>query len=90
MVIEKLEQVAKLKRIWNLAPVLQVVQKFPENYCLAYINQLPKFSDLISCRSKEFSKMHLVSCTNTHHDVTDLVNHEMVKTQKLEYLANET
>ena len=23
--------------------------------------------------------MHLVSCTDTHHDVTDLVNHEMVK-----------
>ena len=23
-----------------------------------------------------------VSCTNTHHDVTDLVNHEMVKNTK--------
>ena len=26
--------------------------------------------------------MHLVSCTNTHHDVTDLVNLEMVKNAK--------
>ena len=34
--------------------------------------------------------MHPVSCTNTHHDVTDLVNHGMVKKQKLEYLENRT
>ena len=26
--------------------------------------------------------MHLVSCTNTHHDVIDLVNHEIVKNTK--------
>ena len=31
--------------------------------------------------------MHPVSCTNTHHAVTDLVNHGMVK-KKLEYLEN--
>ena len=30
--------------------------------------------------------MQPVSCANTHHDVTDLVNHGMVKnTKKLEY-----
>ena len=29
-----------------------------------------------------YLQMHLVSCTNTHHDVTDLVNHEMVKNRK--------
>ena len=28
---------------------------------------------------KKYSKMHLVSWTNTHRDVTDLVNHGMVK-----------
>ena len=28
---------------------------------------------------KIYSKMHPVLCTNTHHDVTDLVNHGMVK-----------
>ena len=26
--------------------------------------------------------MHPVSCTNTHHDVTDLVNHGIVKNTK--------
>ena len=34
--------------------------------------------------------MHPVSCTNTHHDVTDLVNHGIIKVQKLEYLDNRT
>ena len=29
-----------------------------------------------------YSKMHLVSCTNTHGDVTDLLNHGMVKNTK--------
>ena len=31
---------------------------------------------------KIYSKIHPVSCTNTHHDVTDLVNHGMVKNTK--------
>ena len=30
----------------------------------------------------------LVSCTNTNHDVTDLVNHGMVKNTNIEYLEN--
>ena len=35
--------------------------------------------------------MHLVSCTNTHHDVTDLVNHGMVRNTKIQkYLENGT
>ena len=33
----------------------------------------------MSCRSKMYSKMHPDSCTNTHHDVRDLVNHELIK-----------
>ena len=28
------------------------------------------------------SKMYLVSCADTHHDVTDLVNHELNKNTK--------
>ena len=32
--------------------------------------------------------MHPVSCTNTHHDVTDLMG--WLKIQKLEYLENRT
>ena len=31
---------------------------------------------------KIYSKMHLVSCTNTHHDVTDFVDLGMVKNTK--------
>ena len=34
------------------------------------------------CGSKEYSKMYLVSCTNTHLDVTIMVNHGMVKNTK--------
>ena len=34
--------------------------------------------------------MHLISCNNTHSEVTDLVNHGIAKIQKPEYLENET
>ena len=35
--------------------------------------------------------MHPFSCTNTHHDAKDLVNHDMVKNiQKVEHLGYET
>ena len=34
------------------------------------------------CGSKKYSKMHPVSCTDTHHNVTDFVNHGMVKNTK--------
>ena len=30
--------------------------------------------------------MHPVSCKNTHHDITDLVNHEMVENAHFEKL----
>ena len=32
--------------------------------------------------------MHHLSCTSTHHDIADLVNHGWLKMQKLEYLEN--
>ena len=35
----------------------------------------------MSCGSKDMFKMHPVSCTNTH-DVTDLVNREMIRNTK--------
>ena len=41
-----MEQVAKLKKTWNLASVLQVVQKVPENYCPCLQLSLAKFGDL--------------------------------------------
>ena len=34
--------------------------------------------------------MPIISSTNTYRDVTDLVNHGMVKNTKLEYLENGT
>ena len=34
--------------------------------------------------------MHLDPCTNTHHTITDLLHHGMVKNTKLEYLRNGT
>ena len=40
---------------------------------------MAKFVDLMSCGSKDVFKMHSVSFTNTHYDVTDLINHGMVK-----------
>ena len=45
---------------------------------LAYIYQLAEFGDFMICGSK----MHFIPCTNTHRDVTDLVNHGMVKNTK--------
>ena len=58
----------------------------------AYIYQLVKFGDFMSYCSKDKCKNVLVSYTNTHHDVTEPVNHGMrwVKIQKLEYLENQT
>ena len=32
-IIGYLQQVGKLQRAWGLAPVLQIVQKIPKNYC---------------------------------------------------------
>ena len=39
---------------------------------------------------KIYSEMYLVSCTNTHHDVTDSANLGWLNIQKLEYLENGT
>ena len=44
---------------------------------LAYIYQVAKLHDLMNCGSKDIFKN--APCTNTHHDVTDLVNDQMVK-----------
>ena len=53
---ECLEQVAKLKRAYNLAPVLQIVQNFQKNISLVYIYQLTKVGGLMSCGSKDIFK----------------------------------
>ena len=41
--------------------------------------------NLISCGLKDIfknAKMHPVLCTNTHHDITELINHGMAKNTK--------
>ena len=55
---------------------------FPKIIVLVYNYLLTKFGDLMSCGSKDNSEMHPVSCFNTHHDVTELVNHRMVENTK--------
>ena len=77
-----MEPAATLKRAWNLPLVLKLFKWPVKIIAHAYIYQLAEFGDLMSCGSKIYSKMHPVLCTNTHHDVTDLVNHVMVKTTK--------
>ena len=56
----------------------ELFKRFLKIIDLVYMCQLAKFGDLMSCGSK----MHPDSCTNTHHDVTDLINHEIVKNTK--------
>ena len=79
-----MEQVAKLKRTWNLAPVLWIASKIPENYCPFFYLSTGQVWWLNELWFKRYiySNMHLISCTNTHHDVTDLVSHEIVKNTK--------
>ena len=50
---------------------------------LASIYQLAKLGNLMSCGQKIYSKLHPESCTNTHYDVTNLVNHRMFKNTKI-------
>ena len=68
---------------WKLAPVPQIVQKITKNYCSCSYLSTDQFWWLHKLWFKRYSKMHLVSCTNTYRDVTDLVNHEMVKKKKI-------
>ena len=74
-----MEKVPKWKRTWNLAPVFQIVQNILENYGTLSIGQVWWLNKLWF---KTYSKMHPFSCTNTHYDVTDLVNHWMIKNTK--------
>ena len=77
-----MEQVAPEKRGWNIVPVLQIVQTIPEDYCPGLYQSIVQVWWLNELWFKRYIRwnMHLVSFT--HHDVTDLVNYEMVKMQK--------
>ena len=78
-----MEEVAKLKRTWNLAPVFQIVQKISCKLLplFVFINWPSLVSQWVLVQ-KIYSKVCPVSCTNTHHDVTDLVNNGMLKNTK--------
>ena len=54
-------------------------KQFLKIIALVYIYQLAKFGDLLSCGSKDTFKKD----TNTHHDVTDLLNHRMFKNTQI-------
>ena len=74
-----MEQAAKLKRTWNVAR--------PPNCSKDSWKSLPLFISINWPRlvtqwvvvQKIYSKIYPVSCTNTHHDVIDLVNNGMFK-----------
>ena len=71
-----------MKRAWNLAPVLQIVQVIPENYCSCWYLSIGQVWRLDELWFKWYIQKCTVLCTNTHHDVTDLLNHGMVKNTK--------
>ena len=75
-----MEQVAKLKRTWKLATVLQIVQKIPENYCPCLYLSMGQIWWLTELWLKSCKKC-IISSTNIHH-VTDLVNQGMVEKTK--------
>ena len=53
-----------------------------KNITLAYIYQLTNFGGFMSCGSKDIFKNAPCPCTNTHHDVRDLLNRGIVKNTK--------
>ena len=70
----------KLQRTWNLVLVLQIVQKIPKGYWPCLYLSVGKVWWLMSCGSKDIFKN--APCTYTHHGITNLVNHGMVKNTK--------
>ena len=89
LVIEYLEQVAKFKRTWNLAPVCQIVQKIPENYCPCLFLSI----DRICWPNELWFKRYIPKCTLSHVLImTSQICLDMarLKIQKLEYLVNGT
>ena len=66
----------------KLAPAIQIVHKISQKYCPCLylsIDQIWWVNEF--CGSKDIFKNPL-SCTTTYQDVTDLVNHDMVKNTK--------
>ena len=79
-----IEQVAKLKKAWNLAPVLQILQKISEKYCPCLylsIDQVWLVNDL-------WFKRYVEKCTLPHVLILIMMsqiymeNQEIVKNTK--------
>ena len=91
LVIEWLRQLAKLKRTWNLAAVLQIVQKITENYCpCLYLStgQVWWLRELWFKRYIQKSTLSHVLILMVTSQIGWIVG--WLKIQKLEYLENET
>ena len=67
---------------WNLDPVLKFSKDSRKLLPLHISINWPSLVGYWVVVQKIYSKMHPASCTNTYHDVTDLVNHRMVKNTK--------
>ena len=77
-----MDQVAKFKRTWDLVPVFQIVRKIHENYCSCFYLSIGHVWGPNELWFKRYIQKCTVSYTNTHHDVTDLVNHGTDKNTK--------
>ena len=75
-------QVTKLKRNWNLTVAHRIVQKISKNYCPCLYLSIGQVWWLNELWFKKYIQKYTVSCTNTHHDITDLANHGMVENTK--------
>ena len=81
-----MENVAKLKRSWNFALFLQIVQKIPEDYCPCLHLSIVDLTSLVTWWV--VVQKIIQKCTLSHvntHDVTDLVKHGMAKNTKTLY-----
>ena len=71
------------QHLWETLPVLQIVQKITESYCPCSYLSIDQVWWRHELWFKSYiQKMYLVSCTYAHRDVTDSVNHGMVKNTK--------
>ena len=71
-----------MKGTWNLGLVFHIVQKIPENYCPCLYLSISPVSWLNELLFRHIQKRTLSHELILNHDVTDLVNHEMVKNTK--------
>ena len=84
-----MKQVSKLKRTWNLVPVLQIVQMIPENYCAWLYLSISQVWWLNELWFKSYIQKYTLSPVLTII-LTTQIREVMgwLEIQKLEYLEN--